>query len=349
MHLRVITGEQPDADRAGRVPDGRLSFTPSSASVGSRRLTGFGLFEGVELGPDAVGVVGALLCLVQLQRFPPRGAGRIMLAEGGVRVAQPVESVGDFVEVAEVATQGKGLLVVVDGLVVTAGVVVDVAQAVQVSASPSESWWRRCRVSAAWQCSRARSWSPSRAAYQPTSLRTTSPSPPAAVSGKCSSGSGITNSAPPRSRSPRSSSAFTVAVLAHPLCTGQPRLLVAIAVIERITRRRRTRGTAVVGGTSAVPRTRRTGPSHRQECPRAAPPAEPGRRAGGPRVPPRRACGARPGRSACRRRCSGRRPGAAAVRAVGCGGATGRCAGRSGSRSAAGGRARASRSTASMR
>lgn len=52
----------------------------------------------------------AALFLVQLQRFPPRFAGLLVLAEGGIRMAEPVESVGDLVGVADVAEQGESLV-----------------------------------------------------------------------------------------------------------------------------------------------------------------------------------------------------------------------------------------------
>ena len=86
--------------------------------------------EIVELPLDPFGVLGALPGLVQLQRFPPDCLGPLVLAEGGVQVAQPVEGAGDFEGVSEVAEQGEGLLVVADGLVVVASVVLDVGQAV---------------------------------------------------------------------------------------------------------------------------------------------------------------------------------------------------------------------------
>jgi hypothetical protein len=54
-----------------------------------------------------------------------------VLADGGVRVADAVEDVGGFVGVAEAAEQVKGLLVVIDGLLVLSSVVLDVAEAVE--------------------------------------------------------------------------------------------------------------------------------------------------------------------------------------------------------------------------
>lgn len=50
------------------------------------------------------------------------------LAEGGVRVAERLEDLGGAVGVAEVAEQGKSLVVAVDGLGVVTAVVVDVAE-----------------------------------------------------------------------------------------------------------------------------------------------------------------------------------------------------------------------------
>jgi hypothetical protein len=51
---------------------------------------------------DPLGVRVPPLGQVQLQRLPPRRTGLLILAERGVRAAQPVESVGDFVRVADV-------------------------------------------------------------------------------------------------------------------------------------------------------------------------------------------------------------------------------------------------------
>ena len=72
-----------------------------------------------------------MLGLVQLEGLLPGVAGLVVLAEGGVGLAEAVQDVGFAVGVAEVAEQGEGLLVVVQGLGVLAGVVGDVAQAVQ--------------------------------------------------------------------------------------------------------------------------------------------------------------------------------------------------------------------------
>lgn len=85
----------------------------------------------VELPSDAIGVVVALLCPVQLKRLAPHGVDLLALAKGGMRVAQLVESIGDLGSVAEVSEQGEGLLVLADCLLVVAGAVGDVAQAVE--------------------------------------------------------------------------------------------------------------------------------------------------------------------------------------------------------------------------
>jgi hypothetical protein len=60
----------------------------------------------------------------------------VEVAESGVGVAEPVEGVAYLTGVAEAAEQGESLYVVVDGLLVVAGVVGDVAQAVRMFASP---------------------------------------------------------------------------------------------------------------------------------------------------------------------------------------------------------------------
>ncbi|MGH3620640.1 MAG: hypothetical protein ACRDQ5_02470 [Sciscionella sp.] len=110
--------------------------------------------EGVELVLDALGVVGAVLGPVQLQRLLPHRAGLMVVAEGGVEVSERIEGVRFFVGVAEVAALGEGVLVVVQRLGVVTGVVGEVARLSRVSASPSRLWRRRCRVSAASQWAR---------------------------------------------------------------------------------------------------------------------------------------------------------------------------------------------------
>jgi hypothetical protein len=74
----------------------------------------------------AVGVVGAVLNLVQLQCRSPHRTGLLVVAEGKVRVADSIEGVGLPVGMAEVEIKGEGLLVVVDG----DGVVGNAAEAV---------------------------------------------------------------------------------------------------------------------------------------------------------------------------------------------------------------------------
>ena len=87
--------------------------------------------EVVELVPDAVGIVGTVLGLVQGQGLLPAVAGVGGVVEGGVGVAEPIQGVGFQVGVADVAEQGEGLLVVVQGFEVVTAVVGDVAEAVQ--------------------------------------------------------------------------------------------------------------------------------------------------------------------------------------------------------------------------
>jgi hypothetical protein len=87
--------------------------------------------KAVELLLDAGGVGVATLVLVQLQCFQPRRAGLALLTKRSIWVTHSVQGVGDVVDVAEGAEQDEGLLIVVDGLAVTAGVVVDEAQTVQ--------------------------------------------------------------------------------------------------------------------------------------------------------------------------------------------------------------------------
>jgi hypothetical protein len=62
--------------------------------------------EVVELALYAGGVVVAVLFPVQLQGFKPHGAGLLVLAEGGMGVAERVEGVGGCVGVPVVAEQG---------------------------------------------------------------------------------------------------------------------------------------------------------------------------------------------------------------------------------------------------
>jgi hypothetical protein len=87
--------------------------------------------EGAELSLNAVRVLGALLGSVQLQRLAPHSTSLIILAEGGIRMAQRFEGVGSRRSVPEVAPQDEGLLIVVDGSMMVAAVVIDIAQAVQ--------------------------------------------------------------------------------------------------------------------------------------------------------------------------------------------------------------------------
>jgi hypothetical protein len=82
----------------------------------------------------AIGVVGAVLSLVQLRCRSPHRTGLLVVAEGKVRLADSLKGVGLPVGMAEVEIKGEGLLVVVDGDGVVAGVVAgvvgDVAEAV---------------------------------------------------------------------------------------------------------------------------------------------------------------------------------------------------------------------------
>ena len=80
---------------------------------------------------DASGIGVAALFPVELQRFPPHRTSMIVLANGHVRLAQPVKCVGQMGDVAEVAGQDSDLLEVADSLVVVAGLKGNVAQAVQ--------------------------------------------------------------------------------------------------------------------------------------------------------------------------------------------------------------------------
>jgi hypothetical protein len=87
--------------------------------------------EVVELLLEAFDVGVTALFPVQLQCFPPDRAGLVVLPEGGVGVADVVEGVREPVGVAEGSTQGEGLVIVVDGLLVLAGAVGDESEAVQ--------------------------------------------------------------------------------------------------------------------------------------------------------------------------------------------------------------------------
>lgn len=75
--------------------------------------------------PGAFGVGAAAQLQVQVQRLQPGRASLRVLAEGRVRVAEVVEGVGGFGGVAEGAEQDESFVVVVDGLVMVAGVVLD--------------------------------------------------------------------------------------------------------------------------------------------------------------------------------------------------------------------------------
>jgi hypothetical protein len=86
--------------------------------------------------PDPFSVGVTPLSPEQLHSLLPGGAGLAVLADGGMGVAEAVEGVGSFREVAEFAEQGDGLLVVVDGSVVVAGLVLDVAEAVERGRHP---------------------------------------------------------------------------------------------------------------------------------------------------------------------------------------------------------------------
>lgn len=89
------------------------------------------IVEFFELMLDAFSVGVAALFPVQPQCLQPRRAGLLALSEGDVGVAHVVEDVRDLRGVAKGAEQGKGLVVVVEGLPVLAGAVGDEPEAVQ--------------------------------------------------------------------------------------------------------------------------------------------------------------------------------------------------------------------------
>lgn len=119
---------------------------------------------------DSIGVGCSVLGLVEGESLLPCLACEVEVVGGDVGMAEAVEGVGFFVNVAEVAEDGEGLPVVIDGLGVLPGVVGDVAEAVQresfavavvVAAKQGE---RSLAVMQAW------SWLPRRVRYQPTWL-----------------------------------------------------------------------------------------------------------------------------------------------------------------------------------
>lgn len=89
------------------------------------------LGQAVQLSLYSRGVFVASLLLVQLKGFSPHRAGLLVLVESVMGMAEPIEDVGTVVGVTEVAEHGERVVVVADGLLVVAGVVVDVAQGVQ--------------------------------------------------------------------------------------------------------------------------------------------------------------------------------------------------------------------------
>lgn len=66
-------------------------------------------------------------------------AAAMPMAMPGLRVPQRIERDGNLVDVAEGAIEGECLLVVADGRLVVATVVIDVARLSSVVASPSGS------------------------------------------------------------------------------------------------------------------------------------------------------------------------------------------------------------------
>lgn len=87
--------------------------------------------ESIELALETAGTLVAPQLPVQLQCSAPGHAGLLVLAEGGMGVAEVVQDVGGVQDVAGVGEQAQGLLVVLDGLPGVALMVGDVAEAVQ--------------------------------------------------------------------------------------------------------------------------------------------------------------------------------------------------------------------------
>src|SRR5882724_5652300 len=81
------------------------------AIVGPCGANGLGTAPNARLSPhqlpsDAVRVGRPVLCLVQLQRPPPSRAGRTVIAQRGVRVAESVQCGGFLIGVAEIVQHG---------------------------------------------------------------------------------------------------------------------------------------------------------------------------------------------------------------------------------------------------
>jgi hypothetical protein len=85
----------------------------------------------------------------------PGAAGGVVVSGGLVGVAEMGEALGPVAQVASLAIGIDGLLITRDCLDTMAQVVVGVAEAVQVTASPGRSRSSRCRARACPQYSRA--------------------------------------------------------------------------------------------------------------------------------------------------------------------------------------------------
>lgn len=136
-------GSRPDVARAaGGVGGGSLPALRLIACVGVRphvlsasAVRDVLFAESVALSLHLLGFLIPSLLPVQLQRLPPHREGLADMAQGGVGMTEPDEGVGGFSGVVAVAVavavEADGLAVVPDGVMVTAAVVVDVAEAVQ--------------------------------------------------------------------------------------------------------------------------------------------------------------------------------------------------------------------------
>ena len=103
--------------------------TPAGISVWHAQLPAS--CQIVELSLNTLSIFRTVLILVKPHDFLPRVMGLIVMAEGDFGITKSLQDISLVVSITKSLEQGQGLLIVVQGLILMASTMCDVAQAIQ--------------------------------------------------------------------------------------------------------------------------------------------------------------------------------------------------------------------------